>query len=459
MRFQRSCAAALAAAVFPLLVFAAEPVARTLATASAIEWHPHGDPAAIVLSVQRTDGRVFSETFPAGRTPLLRAEDLGIDGRYSYELHAVPRVAPLVRARLAAARAAGDEAAVTRIQSEAGLDQSVVQSGSFTIANGAIAPLGVAEEPALEATTNIRVGDPVANPFFSDDVSAQGGVCAGTDCTSAESYGFASIKMKENNTRLKWEDTSSSVGFATTDWQLSAGDTFSGGAEKFFLEDLTAGTVPVLIEGNSPTNALYVDSTGRIGFRTSTPARDLHISTPNFPTIRLEQNTLNGLGARSWELAANDTNFVLRDVTGLTNPVIVRTSAPTSSLVIDASARIGLGVALPAFQIHHSSGARLDAGNWTNASSREVKQGIRDLDLGDARAALDALAPKTYAYKASPDDTQVGFIAEDVPELVATPDRKGLSAMDIVAVLTKVVQEQQKTIEELNARLECVERQ
>lgn len=37
----------------------------------------------------------------------------------------------------------------------------------------------------------------------------------------------------------------------------------------------------------------------------------------------------------------------------------------------------------------------------------------------------------------------MGFIAEDVPDLVATPNRKSLSPMDIVAVLTKVVQEQQ----------------
>jgi hypothetical protein len=42
----------------------------------------------------------------------------------------------------------------------------------------------------------------------------------------------------------------------------------------------------------------------------------------------------------------------------------------------------------------------------------------------------------------------VGFVAEDVPDLIATKDRKGLSPMDIVAVLTKVVQEQQKTMQE-----------
>jgi hypothetical protein len=42
----------------------------------------------------------------------------------------------------------------------------------------------------------------------------------------------------------------------------------------------------------------------------------------------------------------------------------------------------------------------------------------------------------------------VGFIAEDVPELVAQNDRKSLSTLDIVGVLTKVVQEQQKSIKE-----------
>ncbi len=61
-----------------------------------------------------------------------------------------------------------------------------------------------------------------------------------------------------------------------------------------------------------------------------------------------------------------------------------------------------------------------------------------------------------FEYKASPGEEQLGFIAEDVPELVASSDRKGLAPMDVVAVLTKVVQEQQKTIEELRARLDAL---
>jgi len=70
-----------------------------------------------------------------------------------------------------------------------------------------------------------------------------------------------------------------------------------------------------------------------------------------------------------------------------------------------------------------------------------------------------------FNYKADTTDECLGFIAEDVPSLVATGDRKGLSPMDIVAVLAKVVQEQQKAIEEqkkvnaeLRAEIEALKR-
>ena len=53
--------------------------------------------------------------------------------------------------------------------------------------------------------------------------------------------------------------------------------------------------------------------------------------------------------------------------------------------------------------------------------------------------------------KADRTEKRVGFIAEEVPEMVATKDRKGLSPMDIVAVLTKVVQEERKTNQEQQA--------
>ncbi|HYI08181.1 MAG TPA: tail fiber domain-containing protein [Thermoanaerobaculia bacterium] len=420
-RFSLPLLVAAAAALLPLIAFAADAehrAARLVTTARAIEWHPAIDAADTLLSVQRPDGEVVTETFAAGRNPMLRLHGLA-DGVYAYEL----RVG----------------------QADSG---PLVQSGSFTVANGAIVSGDAVEGLAA------RPWRPIANPFYTDDVSAQGGVCAGFDCTSTESYGLATAKLKENNTRLKFEDTSVAP-FPGTDWQLSANDTASGGANKFIVEDLTAVTVPLVIEGGTPSNALYLDSTGRIGLRTTTPARDLTIANPVSTGIRMEQSASP---FQAWDIVANNNNFYVRDVNHEQNPFIIKSSAPYNTLVLDTTGNIGLGVVSPLYQIHHSSGARLDAGNWVNASSRNVKQDVHQLDGHTALDALKALQPVTFAYKANPAETMVGFIAEDVPDLVATADRKGLSSMDVVAVLTKVIQEQQRTIEEMQTRLQQLER-
>lgn len=100
------------------------------------------------------------------------------------------------------------------------------------------------------------------------------------------------------------------------------------------------------------------------------------------------------------------------------------------------------------------NGATCRAGGvWTNASSRELKENINELSAAEALATLDELNPVKFTYKADRDENHVGFIAEEVPNLVATKDRKGLSTMDIVAVVTKVAQEQRRTIDEQQAKI------
>ncbi|MBF0606010.1 MAG: tail fiber domain-containing protein [Magnetococcales bacterium] len=83
----------------------------------------------------------------------------------------------------------------------------------------------------------------------------------------------------------------------------------------------------------------------------------------------------------------------------------------------------------------------------TNASSCEYKKDIHSLTSEDAMLAFNKLEPVSFKYKTD-DEQHIGFIAEDVPDIVATKDRKGLSTMDVVALLTKVVQEQQKMAQE-----------
>jgi hypothetical protein len=99
------------------------------------------------------------------------------------------------------------------------------------------------------------------------------------------------------------------------------------------------------------------------------------------------------------------------------------------------------------------NGARLsDSGQWLNASSRAYKESISDLSAEEALSAFAGLRPVTYEFKGDKGGTrEVGFIAEDVPDLVATAERDALNPLELVALLTKVVQHQQNTLEQQTA--------
>ena len=119
-----------------------------------------------------------------------------------------------------------------------------------------------------------------------------------------------------------------------------------------------------------------------------------------------------------------------------------------STNILKINGSLGVGIS-PIYPLDMASGAHCTTGGvWTNASSRSLKENIHELSTRDALEALNQLTPVRYNYKVDKTDECLGFIAEDVPELVATADRKSLSPMDITAVLTKVVQELRKENEE-----------
>ena len=121
---------------------------------------------------------------------------------------------------------------------------------------------------------------------------------------------------------------------------------------------------------------------------------------------------------------------------------------------------VGIRTTSPSYPLQMGSGAYVSSGGvWTNASSREYKRDIKRLSAQKAIDTLKQLDPVEFAYKADSQEKHVGFIAEDAPELVATKDRKGMSSMDVVAVLTKVVKEQQKTIAQLSREMGAIKRE
>jgi hypothetical protein len=366
---------------------------------SSVRWDVSAQHSGAVVTVSAPDGQVYRKEFRGNASPEFPLTDKQgnrlPDGQYTYEVRLTPILASEVKKELAKSREKGgdDDAATERDMRKRGQlpSQPLVQSGTFTILNGAVVVSGATESEAQRPSAKLQrqlrglsqnrpfvqsesfviqeaafvparaVG--AARPMSAhaafpdvvtpDDAIIQGSLCVGLDCVNNESFGFDTIRLKENNTRIKFDDTSTSAGFAANDWQLTANDSASGGANKFSIEDVTGSKVPFTITAGAATNSIFVDSTGRMGLRTSTPVLDIHANTSNTPAIRLEQNNSGGFTAQTWDIGSNEANFFVRDVTGGSRLSFrIRPGAPTSSIDINANGNVGIGTA--------SARARLD---------------------------------------------------------------------------------------------------
>jgi len=347
--------------------------------------------SGVTLTVLGPDGQIFSKEFQAGNSPEFRLNDVSEklpDGTYTYELRLTPIFSAEVKEALKAARAKGNEAAVLRDLRRRGSlpSQPTVQSGSFLVLNGSVIMGGGTEKgdqdramvqqptSAVVASTNSPVSTvsptvstrrssykiPRHHPSFmfdfviADDLIVQGSACAGLDCVNNENFGFDTIRLKENNTRIQFDDTSASVGFATNNWQIRANSSANGGASFLAFVDQGAtgnsetGTIVFEVDAGAPANSLKVASNGKVGLRTATPVLDVHANTTDTPAIRLEQNNSGGFTAQTWDVAGNEANFFIRDVTGGSRLSFrIRPGAPTSSLDIAANGNVGVGTQSP----------------------------------------------------------------------------------------------------------------
>jgi len=237
-----------------------------------------------------------------------------------------------------------------------------------------------------------------ADFVIADDLIVQGSACVGLDCVDGEAFGFDTIRLKENNTRIKFDDTSTSPGFPNNDWQLTANDSASGGLNKFSIENTTVGTIPFTIVGSAPTNSMFVASTGRVGLRTAAPGLDLHITSSNTPAHRLEQTNAGGFTAQTWDIGANEANFFVRDLTGGSRlPFRIRPGAPTSSIDISAVGNVGVGTASPGFFSAIASNI-LTVNGGTGRGMIELASGAADAAANTAgQVAFVAAANTTQA--------------------------------------------------------------
>ena len=423
---------------------------------SSARWDVAAPNAGLTLIVSAPDGRVFSKNFKAGSSPNFSIADAQgerlPDGQYSYELRLTPVSSPTRKDATSNGRGKDDEPeAVRAARKSAAPSQPVVESGSFSIVNGAVIVAGSSEEagpkraskateqqklpgdsPATLSNLRLHHFSPVFMPdqVIPDDLIVQGSACVGLDCVNNETFGFDTIRLKENNDRIQFDDTSTATGFPTNNWQIRANSSASGGASFLGFVDQGAtgnsetGTIVFEVDAGAPANAVKVSSTGKVGFRTATPVLDLHITTSDTPAQRLEQTNAGGFTAQTWDIAGNEANFFVRDVTGGSRlPFRIRPGAPTSSIDINASGNVGVGTASPELRLDaRVANTTTDftnnvtyAAGFGNVSGKRITIGYDETgeDIGAIQSVQSGVGFKNLSLNPNGGNVGIGTTAPD----------------------------------------------
>jgi len=265
-----------------------------------------------------------------------------------------------------------------------------------------------------------------------------------------------------------YKDASGNVGIGTTttsSGRLSvvAGTGTTGNS--LFLSNLDGTYNPFAqIQHNGINGVKFSNSSsfgGTAGNLTIEPASNLIFSPGQTERARIDSsgNLLVGTTsspAFTSKLRVNGgiethfTQFNMVGNSGATFEWVLRTGSTQSFYVNNASVVATLST----------------TGVWTNASDARYKENI--VESGYGLSTVMALKPRAYNLIGQADKPQIGFIAQEVldvlPEVVDSTynsiteeDRYTLSYGQLTAVLTKAIQEQQALIQDLTTRLTTLE--
>jgi len=271
----------------------------------------------------------------------------------------------------------------------------------------------------------------------------------------------------------------------------------SGSRQNTFYRDSATNIVYVrsgtddgeisFIAGGSSSNAMYIDSSQRVGIGTTSPSEKLTVAgnisltgNINFGSsngdinlsrgsyITFYENSAAGHSLSSRNSAGSESDDIRLDTYG---SFIINIDSNNNNSS-DADFRIGRHgttgtISSWLFEVNGETGAGTFSGDviaFGSPSDRSLKENIKPIE--GALDKVKKLQGVTFDWKQNDDDIlkikeDYGFIAQEVqevlPELVRENENGKLSLRDkgIISVLVEAMKEQQKQIDELKARLDA----
>lgn len=264
-----------------------------------------------------------------------------------------------------------------------------------------------------------------ADNVVPDDQIVQGSVCAGEACVLNESFGFDTVRLKDTVVRLGFFDTSSQVGYPTTDWRIVVNDADNEGVQQFFaIDNADTGARIFRLDANAPANSLFVNDLGRLGVGTSAPVKELHTLSRDTPGLRLQQDESGGNPPMSWDVAGNEANFFVRDNTnGSKLSFRIMPNAATNTLALSGNGHVGIGLQHAAAPLH----VRRDDGTASvrveeTAGTVEPRTMLELINNGPAQLALSDTDAGTGWNLAGDADLTLSATGAGTPQFTLAPN-------------------------------------
>jgi hypothetical protein len=255
------------------------------------------------------------------------------------------------------------------------------------------------------------------------DLYVQGNECVGPTCPSSSPFisnlGNTTLYLDDSAPQIFMRDPDSGA----VDFAILVDDS------EFGIYDEDASTRILGIDAGAPADSLFIDSTGTVMMgKAEATFTGSNLVGDGLTTLvdMSANNTATGKVSDAGFLLENDkVGFQWAFRTTEFNQGFAATKFGTGGLEFEirnttssfANASLVMG-----------NGASCNSsGQWLDASSRDYKENIQEISSIEALKALKGLQPVKYNFKKDPlKDLTVGFIAEDVPDLVATKDKKSL---------------------------------
>ena len=316
----------------------------------------------------------------------------------------------------------------------------------------------IVENGALNVSNNLLVN---TNTLYADSANNRVGI--GTTSPSKL------LTLKSDSGQLRIETSSDAANYyATLHSPYNSNHPFNLSVAN---GGVLAEYLGVYADGGANNRVVF--PTGNVGIGTSSPTAALDVRSAVSIGANAATTGSLRLPAEGYIYARNAANTADIFMVGLSaddvylghiNPnIYFRTADGSTRMTIDSTGDIGIGTTSP------TSGIELDvegqaecdgAGCWTVESDLSLKENIIDMTKYGLNEVMQ-IKPREYDYKETGNHS-FGFIAQElknvVPEIVYGEEgNMSIGYGGLTPILVKAMQEQQKQIEELKARVAALE--